>query len=54
MIWATNPSATKDKEWALAFSTFLILILVMDKTLGAAFYFCEGRVKHPNGISIAS
>tara|TARA_R110002060_G_scaffold69769_1_gene78390 strand:- start:256 stop:981 length:726 start_codon:yes stop_codon:yes gene_type:complete len=46
MIWATNPSATKDKEWALAFSTFLILILVMDKTLGAAFYFCEGRVKH--------
>ncbi|KAH7386258.1 hypothetical protein BKA64DRAFT_680485 [Cadophora sp. MPI-SDFR-AT-0126] len=46
MIWATNPSTTKDKEWALAFSVFLILILVMDKTLGAAFYFCEGRIKH--------
>ncbi|KAH9212272.1 hypothetical protein DL95DRAFT_391733 [Leptodontidium sp. 2 PMI_412] len=46
MIWATNPSATKDKEWAIAFSVFLILILVMDKTLGAAYYFCEGRIKH--------
>ncbi|KAK0111414.1 hypothetical protein ONS95_001775 [Cadophora gregata] len=46
MIWATNPSATKDKEWALAFSVFLILILVMDKTLGAAYFYCEGRIKH--------
>ncbi|KAG4427971.1 hypothetical protein IFR05_016546 [Cadophora sp. M221] len=46
MIWATNPSATKDKEWAIAFSVFLILILVMDKTLGVAYYFCEGRIKH--------
>ncbi|KAH7317669.1 hypothetical protein BKA65DRAFT_410270 [Rhexocercosporidium sp. MPI-PUGE-AT-0058] len=46
MIWATNPSATKDKEWAIAFSVFLTLILVMDKTLGAAYYFCEGRIKH--------
>lgn len=46
MILATKPSATKDKEWALAFSVLLILILVMDKTLGAAFYYCEGRIKH--------
>lgn len=46
MMWATNPSMSKDKEWALAFSVFVILILVMDKTLGAAYYFCEGRIKH--------
>lgn len=46
MMWATNPSMSKDKEWALAFSVFITLILVMDKTLGAAYYFCEGRIKH--------
>ncbi|CZT46566.1 uncharacterized protein RSE6_07012 [Rhynchosporium secalis] len=46
MIWATNPGTTKDKEWAVAFSVFLTLILVIDKTLGAAYYFCEGRIKH--------
>lgn len=46
MMWATNPSMSKDKEWALAFSVFVTLILVMDKTLGAAYYFCEGRIKH--------
>ncbi|KAL2065640.1 hypothetical protein VTL71DRAFT_3310 [Oculimacula yallundae] len=46
MIWATNSSTTKDKEWAIAFSVFVTLILVMDKTLGAAYYFCEGRIKH--------
>lgn len=46
LMWATNPSMSKDKEWALAFSVFVTLILVMDKTLGAAYYFCEGRIKH--------
>ncbi|KUJ07394.1 uncharacterized protein LY89DRAFT_691843 [Mollisia scopiformis] len=46
MMWATNSSISKDKEWALAFSVFVTLILVMDKTLGAAYYFCEGRIRH--------
>lgn len=46
MMWATNTSAPKDKEWATAFCVFILLILVMDKTLGAAYYFCEGRVMH--------
>jgi hypothetical protein len=49
MMWATNTSsssAPKDKEWATAFCVFIILILVMDKTLGAAYYFCEGRIVH--------
>lgn len=46
MMWATNPSTTKDREWAIAFSVFLTLILVMDKTLSAAYYFCEGRIEH--------
>ena len=52
MIWATNSSTTKDKEWTLAFSVFLILILVMDKTLGAAYYFCEGRIKHYDHLAV--
>lgn len=46
MMWATNTSVPKDKEWATAFCVFILLILVMDKTLGAAYYFCEGRVMH--------
>jgi hypothetical protein len=49
MMWATNASSSsppKDKEWATAFCVFVILILVMDKTLGAAYYFCEGRIVH--------
>jgi len=46
MMWATNNNTSKDHEWATAFSVFLILILVMDKTLGAAYYFCEGRIAH--------
>lgn len=46
MMWATNPNKSKDKEWALAFSVFVTLILVMDKTLGAAYYFCEGRIQN--------
>jgi hypothetical protein len=46
MMWATNSSVSKDKEWATAFCVFILLILVMDKTLGAAYYFCEGRIMH--------
>jgi len=46
MMWATNNNTSKDNEWATAFSVFLILILVMDKTLGAAYFFCEGRIAH--------
>lgn len=46
MMWATTSSTAKDKDWAVAFGVFLMLVLVMDKTLGAAYYFCEGRIKH--------
>jgi len=43
-MWSTS----KDNEWAISFSVFLVLILVMDKTLGAAYWFCEGRIKNHN------
>ncbi len=45
-MWATNNNPNKDQEWAVAFGVFVILILVMDKTLSAAYFFCEGRIQN--------
>ncbi len=46
MMWSTSSNTSKDNEWATAFSVFLMMILVMDKMLGAAWYFCEGNIAH--------
>jgi hypothetical protein len=46
MMWTSNKSTTSDKKWAISFSVFLSLILVIDKTLGQGYYFCEGRIVH--------
>jgi hypothetical protein len=46
MMWSTSSNASKDKEWATAFTVFLMMILVTDKMLGAAWYFCEGNIKY--------
>jgi hypothetical protein len=45
MIWSTS-NMSKDNEWAIAFSVFLIIILVTDKILGSAWYFCEANIQH--------
>jgi hypothetical protein len=45
MIWSTG-NISKDNEWAIAFSVFLIIILVTDKILGSAWYFCEANIEH--------
>lgn len=42
-------SAIDEHKWALAFGVFLMLTLVMDKTLMTAYYFCEGRIKNYDG-----
>lgn len=34
-----------DKKWATAFCVFIMLTLIMDKTIISACYFCEGRIK---------
>lgn len=47
-MWTIKDTASKDQEWAVGFGVFLILALVMDKTLGAAYYFCEDRILHEN------
>jgi hypothetical protein len=46
MMWSTSNNTSKDNEWATAFSVFLMMILVTDKILGAAWYFCEANIKH--------
>ena len=33
-----------DKNWPVAFCVFVMLTLVMDKTVGSAYYFCENRI----------
>ncbi|KAG0650084.1 hypothetical protein D0Z07_3228 [Hyphodiscus hymeniophilus] len=44
MMWTNNKGTSTDKKWAISFSVFLALILSIDKTLGLAYYFCEGRI----------
>ena len=46
MMWSTSNYTSKDIEWATAFSVFLIMILVTDKILGAAWFFCEAAIQH--------
>jgi hypothetical protein len=46
MIAATNPPLVNHMEWAITFSVLLIIILVIEKSLGAAYYICEGRIKY--------
>jgi hypothetical protein len=46
MMWSTSNTTSKDNEWATAFSVFLMMILVTDKILGAAWYFCEANIAH--------
>ena len=45
MMWSTSNNTSKDNEWASAFSVFLIIVLVTDKILGAAWYFCEANIQ---------
>jgi hypothetical protein len=35
-----------DNDWAIGFSVFLMLILLMDKTLNTEYYHCENRIKN--------
>jgi hypothetical protein len=46
MMWSTSNNTSKDNEWAVAFTVFLTMILVTDKILGAAYYFCEANIVH--------
>jgi hypothetical protein len=38
-------TARAEKNWPTAFCVFIVLTLTMDKTIAAAYNFCEGRIK---------
>jgi hypothetical protein len=48
--WESRISASshpaKDNEWAITFSVLLIIILVIDKALGSAYYCCKGKIQY--------
>jgi len=46
MMWSSNKNTSNDKKWAISFSVFLALTLVIDKTLQKGYYLCEGRIAH--------
>jgi len=45
-MWSTSNNTSKDNEWATAFTVFLMMILVTDKILASAWFFCEGNIQH--------
>jgi hypothetical protein len=39
---STHPS----QDWPIVICVFLMVVLVMDKTIGDAWYFCEANIEH--------
>lgn len=39
-----SSSGSRGHEWETSFCVFLILTLLLDKTIGQAYCFCEGRI----------
>lgn len=46
MMWTIHNVANNNERWAVGFSVFVMLTLVIDKTLGSAYYMCESRIEH--------
>lgn len=38
-------TARAEKNWPTAFCVFIVLTLIMDKTIAAAHLYCQGRIK---------
>lgn len=51
MMWTSNNGTTNERKWAIGFSVFLLLTLIIDKTLGAAYLFCESRVAQTDTLA---
>lgn len=45
-MWTIHNATNNSEKWAIGFSTFIMLTLVIDKTLGSAYYLCESRIEH--------
>jgi hypothetical protein len=41
--------SSSDKRWTTAFCVFMILVLAMDKMIGAAYRKCESRARRNEG-----
>lgn len=52
LMWSSK-SVDSEQKWATSFSVLAMLILVVDKTLGAAYFFCEGRIQHHGYAAVA-
>lgn len=39
-------TTTRSQDWPTAICVFLMMVLVMDKIIGAAWYFCEANILH--------
>lgn len=46
LMWNIHNAKINPERWTTTFSVFLLLVLVMDKTLGAAHSLCESRIEH--------
>ena len=46
LMWTIHNAANHNEKWAIGFSTFIMLTLVIDKTLGSAYYLCESKIEH--------
>jgi hypothetical protein len=45
-MWTIHNAANNAERWAVGFSVFIMLTLVIDKTLGAAYSLCESRIEY--------
>jgi hypothetical protein len=46
LMWSSNKNVDSEQKWATSFSVLMMLILLVDKTLEAAFFLCESRIQH--------
>ncbi|KAG9241486.1 hypothetical protein BJ878DRAFT_225437 [Calycina marina] len=52
MMWTGRKDTPLDKRWATSFTILLTLILVINKTLEAAYRFCESQINYHNANPI--
>lgn len=46
MMWSSSKNIDMEEKWATSFSVLAMLILLIDKTIGTSYLFCEGRIKN--------
>jgi hypothetical protein len=49
LMWKSSPSKNLSQDWATAICVFLTVVLVMDKIIGSAYYFCGANIQYGRG-----